>query len=429
MPDTDHQTESLPPPLHLAGRRPTAVVSTLSQNSFLAFWCLSPPRGDDGLPLCDLLTVYDHAAVLWRIVEIPFVGTDPAAARAVFLEPLADLAHAGLRLSHHDNVADPPHLEHIHRIVLNLATPDLSITVHDRIADASTMIVGASLEVVLKELDTVPDFIDYLNTRAAWCRDHEDFAMPYGETDLVAEYLRAGHSLNHLASPKSATGAWDSLISTLAARQHANHISYAWDTIVTDLRHSDNDDLHDVAGEMTRVDRLGRRLLAMELRSTEELARRNHGRFCRHCSLDGQSFVFLFVPGSMPHDERALELSCRCHIARDRFPDNRRVIGLAAYGDNSAAPQWDAVVLDIGQWNDDDHRQANAMRNQLGAHSTCRLNAATAGEFPADDVGGTDDDQIHDYINQITTARKIGRNDLCPCGSGRKYKRCHGASA
>ena len=24
------------------------------------------------------------------------------------------------------------------------------------------------------------------------------------------------------------------------------------------------------------------------------------------------------------------------------------------------------------------------------------------------------------------TARKVGRNDPCPCGSGRKYKSCHG---
>jgi preprotein translocase subunit SecA len=23
---------------------------------------------------------------------------------------------------------------------------------------------------------------------------------------------------------------------------------------------------------------------------------------------------------------------------------------------------------------------------------------------------------------------KIGRNDLCPCGSGQKFKKCHGAS-
>jgi preprotein translocase subunit SecA len=26
-------------------------------------------------------------------------------------------------------------------------------------------------------------------------------------------------------------------------------------------------------------------------------------------------------------------------------------------------------------------------------------------------------------------ATKVGRNDLCPCGSGKKYKRCHGAAA
>ncbi|HAB75585.1 MAG TPA: preprotein translocase subunit SecA, partial [Pantoea sp.] len=25
--------------------------------------------------------------------------------------------------------------------------------------------------------------------------------------------------------------------------------------------------------------------------------------------------------------------------------------------------------------------------------------------------------------------RKVGRNDLCPCGSGKKYKQCHGRLA
>jgi preprotein translocase subunit SecA len=29
---------------------------------------------------------------------------------------------------------------------------------------------------------------------------------------------------------------------------------------------------------------------------------------------------------------------------------------------------------------------------------------------------------------QISTD-KVGRNDPCPCGSGKKYKRCHGAAA
>jgi uncharacterized protein YecA (UPF0149 family) len=26
-------------------------------------------------------------------------------------------------------------------------------------------------------------------------------------------------------------------------------------------------------------------------------------------------------------------------------------------------------------------------------------------------------------------ADKVGRNELCPCGSGKKYKKCHGAAA
>jgi uncharacterized protein YecA (UPF0149 family) len=24
---------------------------------------------------------------------------------------------------------------------------------------------------------------------------------------------------------------------------------------------------------------------------------------------------------------------------------------------------------------------------------------------------------------------KVGRNELCPCGSGKKFKKCHGAAA
>jgi preprotein translocase subunit SecA len=29
-------------------------------------------------------------------------------------------------------------------------------------------------------------------------------------------------------------------------------------------------------------------------------------------------------------------------------------------------------------------------------------------------------------VSPITTGPKIGRNDPCPCGSGKKYKHCHG---
>ncbi|MFZ3229936.1 MAG: YchJ family protein [Pseudobdellovibrio sp.] len=40
--------------------------------------------------------------------------------------------------------------------------------------------------------------------------------------------------------------------------------------------------------------------------------------------------------------------------------------------------------------------------------------------------------ETHEHHKQQTVQRetpKIGRNDACPCGSGKKYKKCHGAEA
>jgi preprotein translocase subunit SecA len=30
-------------------------------------------------------------------------------------------------------------------------------------------------------------------------------------------------------------------------------------------------------------------------------------------------------------------------------------------------------------------------------------------------------------VQQVVRGEKVGRNDPCPCGSGKKYKKCHGA--
>ena len=49
-------------------------------------------------------------------------------------------------------------------------------------------------------------------------------------------------------------------------------------------------------------------------------------------------------------------------------------------------------------------------------------------EEPHQHVHGPDCDHDHD-VEPVTPAvsTKVGRNDPCPCGSGRKYKKCHGA--
>jgi preprotein translocase subunit SecA len=30
------------------------------------------------------------------------------------------------------------------------------------------------------------------------------------------------------------------------------------------------------------------------------------------------------------------------------------------------------------------------------------------------------------HLEPVRVEKKVGRNDLCPCGSGKKYKQCHG---
>jgi uncharacterized protein len=34
----------------------------------------------------------------------------------------------------------------------------------------------------------------------------------------------------------------------------------------------------------------------------------------------------------------------------------------------------------------------------------------------------------HKVETVVRDQPKVGRNDPCPCGSGRKYKQCHGAN-
>ena len=47
--------------------------------------------------------------------------------------------------------------------------------------------------------------------------------------------------------------------------------------------------------------------------------------------------------------------------------------------------------------------------------------SATAGSGPVQSEGGVPQDQPY-----IRSGRKVGRNEPCPCGSGEKFKRCHG---
>ena len=56
--------------------------------------------------------------------------------------------------------------------------------------------------------------------------------------------------------------------------------------------------------------------------------------------------------------------------------------------------------------------------------------AAAAGVAPADIAGDEyvyGDEAAPVQVQTRTVEEKVGRNDPCPCGSGKKFKKCHGS--
>ncbi len=47
-------------------------------------------------------------------------------------------------------------------------------------------------------------------------------------------------------------------------------------------------------------------------------------------------------------------------------------------------------------------------------------------EFQSDQAGGP---KKEEHVQPVRVEKKVGRNDPCPCGSGKKYKHCHGAQS
>ena len=71
---------------------------------------------------------------------------------------------------------------------------------------------------------------------------------------------------------------------------------------------------------------------------------------------------------------------------------------------------------------------------QERAQAEARLRQAqfqheSAGGYGADEEAAQPDYQQGPQTPIVREGAKIGRNDPCPCGSGKKYKHCHGQLA
>jgi preprotein translocase subunit SecA len=81
------------------------------------------------------------------------------------------------------------------------------------------------------------------------------------------------------------------------------------------------------------------------------------------------------------------------------------------------------------------YRETAAVHEDAGGYGVGENVQRTAAELsagvpaePAESGGGGREEGPVAVKQIVNTAPKVGRNDPCPCGSGKKYKKCHGAN-
>ena len=84
------------------------------------------------------------------------------------------------------------------------------------------------------------------------------------------------------------------------------------------------------------------------------------------------------------------------------------------------------AAKDAAERDDDDEAPQAPVDPEDRAKAVAYWQAVLARLDEEANKGRTEDD---DRLEPIHAGRKVGRNDPCPCGSGKKYKKCCGGQA
>lgn len=309
-----------------------------------------------------------------------------------------------------------------------------------------------NLPIVLAELDTVSDFSAYLDEKLRAIARY-DYLNYCGEEDLLAHYLlNFDQKTNrHLIGTKRddvngimvGEGEWQDFFNSDLYKntKAADRVSYFWDELIqrTCQNHLDgtlggnSDALQGQSAiyEMVKEPRFIRRGLTERIKHAVVSFPDHAGQFTRQVTFipsfePNVGYVFFQLrapdhfraePDYRPKRQTLLEIACGA--AKNKFPHLVKIIGIGMdapkfAGDSNSE---DFILMPCEDWPDE--RRAY-YENQNGEWN----------------FFGTPQLQEHrDHLTQFVppqkqpksrSATKIGRNDPCPCGSGKKYKRCHG---
>ncbi|MEO6104123.1 MAG: SEC-C metal-binding domain-containing protein [Pseudoxanthomonas sp.] len=304
-----------------------------------------------------------------------------------------------------------------------------------------------NLPIILGELDTISDFSRYLDEKVRAIKRF-DVLSYCGEEDLLGHYLlnfdkktneHVIGSYEPLNGVMIGEGEWHEFVQSGLYKntKREDEVSYFWDELIQrtcqnalDGTLGGNSDLlrgQSAIVEMVREPRFARRALSSKMQDnvinfpdTSGLTR--HVSFMPSIYPDvGYVFFQLRAPDeirSQPDylDKRRSLLEIACGAARNKFPHLNKVIGIGMdapkfAGDTNSE---DFILMPCEKWRDETRLHYQELNKDWRFFDTDQLqrHEQTVTQF----VPPT----------QPEVVNKVGRNEPCPCGSGKKYKKCHG---
>jgi hypothetical protein len=304
-----------------------------------------------------------------------------------------------------------------------------------------------NLPIVLGELDTISDFSRYLDEKVRAIQRFDMLAY-CGEEDLLGHYLlnfdeKTNEHLIGSNEPLTGVmigeGEWHGFVHSDLYKntKRENEVSYFWDELIQrtcqnllDGTLGGNADLlrgQSAIVEMVKEPRFVRRALSGKIRDNVVNFPDTTG-LTRHVSLMPSIYAdvaYVFFQLRAPEevrrqpdylDKRRTLLEIACGAARNMSPHLNKVIGIGMdapkfAGDTNSE---DFILMPCKDWNDEIRSYYQKLNKDWHFFDTPQLQRY--------------EQTVTQFVQprQLDVVKKVGRNDPCPCGSGKKYKKCHG---
>jgi len=274
------------------------------------------------------------------------------------------------------------------------------------------ILTESTLNILLQTLDTISDFIWYLEKKEKFFRTMMSVIVP-GEEDLLAYYLTHINSEGvhdfvidgNFNAFGLEEGFWDNFCKSPERLEQLkqNEISYAWDSLIERFsyhalnatqyftNHLELSDTEKGLRFMARESRTMRRIIMKGLidlyTNTPNGTRRT--KYLKPLSLGGPFYVFLCLPqpNYATYEEyrevRGSLLEACLMVVKHKFPEALDIVGIASEplrpGSGSSE---DLLYLDAREWSVEMDAEAAKLQKELGILTSATFSYGNEKEYP-----------------------------------------------